>query len=81
MTHRGNPWEAELAVLALEEGTKKLSETHQRLFNELNLTREHFDRLLGRVTDKADAERLFHHTNADLELRKALERRYGPFSS
>ena len=81
MTHRGNLWEAELAVLALEEGTKKLSETHQRLFNELNLTKEHFERLLERVTDKDDAERMFHHPNGGLELRKALEARYGPFSS
>ncbi len=81
MTHRGNPWEAELAVLALEEGSKKLSATHQRLFDELNLTPEHFDRLLEKVSDPSDAERLYRHPNATLELRKQLKAQYGSFSS
>ena len=77
MTHRGNPWEAELAVSALEDGFKRLSQTHQKLFDELNLTPEHFSRLLERVENQTDAERLYAHPNAPLELKKVLEGRFG----
>ncbi|MBC7646265.1 MAG: hypothetical protein H7095_04035 [Pseudopedobacter sp.] len=81
MTHRGNPWEAELAVSALEDGSRRLSQTHQKLFDELNLTSEHFSRLLERVQDKIDAERLYAHPNASLELKGVLESRFGTFLS
>ncbi|MBB6097790.1 hypothetical protein HNR42_001213 [Deinobacterium chartae] len=75
--HRGSEWQAELATVALEEGSKKLSHTHPRLFAELNLTPGHFARLLPVVRDLEDARRLAGHPNVPADVRQLLEARFG----
>ncbi len=76
--HAGNPWQAELAVVALERGAKRLEQTHPKLFAELNLTADQLERLFKVVQSRGDAARLFGHPHADRGLRNRLERDFGP---
>lgn len=78
MNHAGTLWQAELAVVALERGAKRLEQTHPKLFAELNLTVDQLERLFKVVQSRGDAARLFGHPNADAGLRNRLERDFGP---